>query len=200
VASRLLKQAGVAALVALVALPAVALADNVWRNGAGNPRHWRDDDSAGFPRGFLYWVDRTGAPWPVFSSAIVWDREPRLDAVYTSNPSACPRHCVAVFTRDLGRCTPRAGLYGITFGPTTRAGHFRERTRVVLNNRCNSGINRAQRREVACHELGHSIGLDHRPRVATCMRDGNVVNPQTTPDGHDFAMLHNRLYAHNDPG
>ncbi len=62
---------------------AAGLASHALTQADGDRLHWRDNDP-GFPRGYMYWQDQTGAEWPVFSSAIEWDKETRLDAVYTS--------------------------------------------------------------------------------------------------------------------
>lgn len=188
---------GLVAIVVL-GLPAVVFADNVLRNQNGNLLHWRDDDSAGFPRGFLYWVDRTGPRWPVFSSAIEWDRAPRVDAVYRTS---CPgRHCVGVSTADLGQCRTVPRLLGRTFTPSFAGGHLRGSTRVQFNGNCGDQLNRAQRRMVACHELGHSLGLAHYVFSApsTCMRSSFPAI--LVPRAHDYRMLNERLYNHDDPG
>ena len=41
---------------------------------------------------------------------------------------------------------------------------------------------------IACHELGHALGLGHRPSGTSCMT-ATVSPSQTTPDGHDFATV-----------
>jgi hypothetical protein len=160
----------------------------------GDRLHWRDNDP-GFPRGYMYWQDTTGAAWPVFSSAIEWDRASRLDAVYTSG-SCSNSHCVTVRTSALaaGCSAP----YGVTAIPSGPEGHFTTDVNVQLDAQCSSR-NAADRRELVCHELGHSIGLDDRAASAvTCMRTGNMIGRQV-PDGHDFEALANS-YNHNDPG
>lgn len=148
-----------------------------------------------FPRGYVFWHDQTGAEWPVFSSAVQWDRASRLDAVYTTG-SCTSNHCVTVREADLGpACSP---LFGETFHPSGPAGHLFSATEVRINARCDAR-NAADRRELVCHELGHSIGLGERPSSTnTCMRSGNMVGEQF-PDGHDFEVLF-FSYNHDDPG
>jgi hypothetical protein len=53
-------------------------------------------------------------------------------------------------------------------------------------------------RAVACHELGHSIGLAHRTQSETtsCMTP-SISSAQTRPDSHDLRML-KRIYRHGD--
>jgi hypothetical protein len=190
-----------------------AVADNVLRTNevcehpaatcheldSGPGLHWRDWDAGGFPRGFMYWIDYTPAPWPVFASAIEFDRAPGIDAVYlpASRRDECVRHCVAVRAPDLGASC--RSFPGRAFVPHRSNGHLRERTRVEVNERCEraDGVSRADRRELVCHEMGHTIGLDATPpQRHTCMREGFMVG-ERFPNDHDYRMLA-RLYDHND--
>jgi hypothetical protein len=53
-------------------------------------------------------------------------------------------------------------------------------------------------RAVSCHELGHALGLAHRPQSETtsCMTS-SVGAAQTRPDRHDIRTLR-RIYRHVD--
>lgn len=44
-----------------------------------------------------------------------------------------------------------------------------------------------QRLSIACHELGHALGLHHRSGGETCMVNGRRFPPR--PDAHDFVEL-----------
>lgn len=202
-------------VVAAGALPAKVAGDNIWResdpcegttNGtncndldSGRARHWSD---LGGTEAVMWFVDSTPAGWPVLLSASVWNRSPRILITWESAdpPSQCPRHCVNVSLR------PRShfgGAYcvnfaGDTHGPIGGAAHFTERVRVHFNNSC-ANETRRQRRELACHELGHALGVDGRPRrTNSCMRVGRLDLPaEREPNAHDFEMLR-RIYDHND--
>jgi hypothetical protein len=54
------------------------------------------------------------------------------------------------------------------------------------------------KRAVACHELGHALGLAHRPagESTSCMTP-SVSSSQTRVDDHDLRML-KRIYKHLD--
>ncbi|WP_154402578.1 hypothetical protein [Nocardioides speluncae] len=188
---------GLVALLAsvfLLAAVAAANASHPMVQPDGDRMHWSDNDPS-FPRGYVFWQDQTGAEWPVFSSAVQWDRASRLDAVYVTG-SCTSNHCVTVREADLDPgCTGRLGEVLHVTGP---AGHYFSATEVRIDAQCDAR-SAADRRELVCHELGHSTGLDDRPsNTNTCMRSGDMVGEQF-PDGHDFEVLL-FSYNHDDPG
>jgi hypothetical protein len=192
----------------LVVLPLVVLAmvfavpgawADHWHNlPSGAPLHWSDNDPS-YPRGYIYWVDNTGAEWPVYSSAVEWDKAGRLDAVYTSSEAACPNtgHCVSVNETALGAagCT---GALGSTT-PVIYAGasaHLHTDTVVEVDSEC-SGAAAGKRRTIACHEMGHSIGLyEDFARTNTCMA-APYQGVQQLPNEHDYNAIASQ-YNHND--
>jgi hypothetical protein len=174
-----------------------SFASHALRQPDGDRLHWADNDP-GFPRGYVYWHDETGVEWPVFASAIEWDKATRLDAVWVSGSNSCSSsHCVTVREvnfNNVGCSAP----YGETDIPSFGSGHFTSNVEVRIDRQCDSR-NAADRRELVCHELGHSIGLGERMFGAdTCMRTGNMIG-ETLPDEHDFVAL-STSYDHNDPG
>jgi hypothetical protein len=170
-----------------------SFADHAWRQADGTRRHW--SDAAGNGPGIVYWVDNTGPEWPVLTAAIDWDQEERLNGVYVSSASNCPRHCVNVHEEPLADgCSPP---FGSTFGPAHDNGHFLETTNVAIDAQCDNR-DYATRRELVCHELGHTTGLDDEPHGAdTCMRGGALDEPeQVEPRKHDYDVLHD-VYGHD---
>jgi uncharacterized protein DUF4953 len=64
--------------------------------------------------------------------------------------------------------------------------------RILVNNYW--GTNRSYRRFVVCHEVGHSLGLDHQSGGSnSCLAGGKH------PDEHDFEMLRQIYPRASDP-
>lgn len=162
------------------------------------PQHWADNDPS-YPRGYVYWIDNTGAEWPVYSAAVDWDQAAQLDAIYVTSAANCPSHCVPVDEADLDAgCTGRLGVTNVVSNTANHllGGTAGNNTRVRIDRQCD-GRNYADRRELVCHEMGHSLSLDHvAPAKLTCMREGDMVGQQS-PNGHDYEAIGN-MYDHND--
>lgn len=185
-------------IAAVLAIAFVATVTTAGSAGHYIGLHWSDDDP-NFPRGYIYWDDNTGAEWPVFSAAVVWDQVGELDAVYVSSASSCPSHCVSVNEVDMHpQLNCANGNLGQMIPASNSDGHLNGNTVIRIDQDC-SGMTAANRRELMCHEMGHSVGLDERLQGAvTCMRQGFPVGRQN-PNTHDFNML-DTIYNHNDPG
>jgi hypothetical protein len=102
-------------------------------------------------------------------------------------PSSPPLGVTAERThrRGGGEAAPRPATGPQAFLPTAWYGSLH------LNTRYRASA--AARRRTACHELGHSFGLEHRRTGRTCMRDG-FTTMYGHPDGTDYANLR-RIYA-----
>lgn len=53
----------------------------------------------------------------------------------------------------------------------------------------------ADRRSTICHELGHTLGLDHRSATSSCMYGAADAFP-VNPDQHDYEQLVNQTHHH----
>lgn len=60
-----------------------------------------------------------------------------------------------------------------------------------LNNSTSDSL----RRSVICHELGHTLGLDHRSATSSCMYGASDAFPNY-PDNHDYDQLVNQTHHH----
>lgn len=151
--------------------------------------HWAHD---GLARSQIYFVDHTGASWPVATVTYKWNEASGVDSYYESSCPGSWLHCVHV--REY---SANDGNYGITYFPNlwNSANHNREGVHIALNNYTVN--NATQARKTTCQEEGHVLGLDHRFVKSSCMMQGNAVqlNIRPYPDAHDFDELHT-IYNH----
>jgi matrixin len=135
----------------------------------------------------IWFVDRTDTTWPVSAAATEWDRSNQLTA---GRQAECPDsrdYCPNVHQVN------SPDYYGSTTYKLNSAGTHISRDQFFINlsNRTPVG---SSRRAVACHELGHALGLDHRQPSNSCMRGGGEFH--SLPDSHDFNMLQ-AMYLHS---
>lgn len=149
----------------------------------------------------IYFVDETGAFWPVTTVTYKWNEAQGVDSFYvTSCPRSgliCPH--VVEYNGASGSPDPTCNT---AYGCTTRtllpgsAKHYGT-ARVYLNN---ATVNTAtQARKTTCHELGHVLGLEHRVAGfnGSCMTQGAAPPISAYPDTHDFDQLET-TYAHSN--
>jgi hypothetical protein len=176
----------VVALLAVAGL-ATGAAPAVASNLEGG--HWAHD---GLAHSQIYFVDHTGAFWPVTSATYKWNEARGVDSYYVTRCPSSRLHCTDVYEFN----DPSQTFYGETFLPLTDGnGHFRWNAAVYLNDA--TVHNSTQARKTTCQELGHVLGLDHQYTNTTCMMQGDAIalHISVTPNAHDFDMLHG-LYAH----
>lgn len=180
----------------LLVVPQLASANHWKKSSVGADVHWADKEPT-HPRGYVYWADRTGAEWPVYSAAVEWDRASKLDAVYISGSQTCPStpHCVSVVETSINdACSPKAGQTDWSY--YTASGHLETKTLVRVNSHC-SNASYGMRRTITCHELGHSIGMNEQTSdTSSCMTSPYDV-PRTMPSTHDYQSIAS-VYRHND--
>lgn len=189
---RLVLLAGPAiAAIALLLTASAASASHALVSG-GVQIHWQDGGSA--DRAYVYWSDQTGAEWPVYTEALAWDQASSLDAIYRSSSQSCTSgHCVDVQEAPYANCDNILGQS--TFNHYS-SGHLTSGNWSRVDQDCGSKPYNA-RRELLCHEMGHSIGLaDKSSTSSSCMRTGLPLG-SAVQNSHDYDELA-IIYGHND--
>ncbi|GIH02314.1 hypothetical protein Rhe02_03810 [Rhizocola hellebori] len=139
----------------------------------------------------IYFIDYTGADWPVYEAAVVWNQSTALNVGYRG-PWACPGpgyNCVDVnalnYYDDCGPSAPPNTWVGCT--DYTISGL----TIVDANIRIDTGFtsNLANNQKVTCHEMGHALGLDHNVWNDSCLYYAPRMSTTVNPNWGDFAML-----------
>ena len=173
---------------------AVAQANHTWVGHwerSNHPLHLRLDDNMS-----AVWDDHFR------SAAGDWSLSDLLDVSVVPG-GVDPRSCGPVAGR-VQVCNSRYGLNG-WLGQTKVWVEDEHITQAIvqLNDSYFEGTtldNPTARRRVMCHELGHSLGLDHRESgAASCMNSADrLLDPSAShPDGHDYEELAH-IYFHLD--
>ncbi|MBA3528822.1 MAG: matrixin family metalloprotease, partial [Propionibacteriaceae bacterium] len=119
--------------------------------------------------------------WPVRAAAEYWDNNNPVDFRYIT--TGCPRNsqCVPVRQKDFSDpATTGAAGYSWVRGDITAAN-------VDLDTSFARLATYSQRRNVVCHELGHTLGLKHRSTTSSCLYSMNTS--QRYPDATDIKNL-----------
>ena len=145
-----------------------------------------------WPQRAITVVDHTGdAGWQRAEAEAVeaWNAaNPHLRLAFrVGTPGACRSEAstIGVCVRDLGR----RRYQGVTYVGTS-GGHITD-AHVEFDDRAFSD---AQKTSLACHELGHAIGMPHSPRRSSCLSSRGYA---PRPDGRDAAML-TAAYGHSE--
>jgi hypothetical protein len=141
-----------------------------------------------WPKDVTYIYDKTaslkkadGSPvWPVAAAAQRWSAGNPVDLRYTTK--GCPSNSQCVTVRQAEMAAPTAGLTATGF-----AGGDIKSSNVTLDTTFGRKESAAKRRNVVCHELGHSLGLTHRLSTSSCLT--SYVTSQRYPDTTDIKNL-----------
>lgn len=195
-----------AAAVAFGVLTVAAVGDNYYGSpGAPNWKHWNDGaDNVST----ITFVDHTGPKWPVGAASQEWDFAGRVNT--DRRPDTCDNnpHCVGVAVAgpndpilDGYACWSRGGY--AQHVANQGGNHLSAESYIRFNPSCGEETlyTDRDRRALACEEEGHMVSLQHAPSSAnnqTCMASGPILALHHTPRPHDFEMVDDKVYLHND--
>lgn len=126
----------------------------------------------------VYVEDYTSSRWPVREAARTWDASTDLSVRY-------------------GKCRTGAVCVRVYEGWYGRNGHAAD-TIIAGSGALGSAVirfndsyrqNAHNRRQAACHEQGHALGLDHALGKASCMYYKETADASLYPSAQDKAMI-----------
>ncbi len=131
---------------------------------------------------------------PLTNAAAEWSQSDKFDMhIVQGSTSPATRNNCSETTGEVHVCNANYGATGWAgLTEMTLNGQHIVKMRVRLNDFYTTA---RFRRLVACHELGHSVGLAHRTQSTSCMKPGE--GSRKHPDGTDFAEI-DRIYRHLD--
>lgn len=175
---------------------------------------WRDRQWGTVPRQRLiarpsliievYFVDHTGANWPVDTSTYTWNQAQGIDSSYrwANCPGTAGIYCVNVVDQNYGN-TCWQGLTSVSWDPNSRnitSASIKlndyNGTGICNGNSVNYAKNSNGYREDACHEMGHALGMGHNFSSSGSCLYGTILNGSSmlSPSSDDFTLIA-RLYS-----
>lgn len=145
----------------------------------------------------VWFVDHTGAQWPVTNSTYEWNQAVGVDSLYVwaSCPGYSGQYCVNVTDTNAG-CSGWQGLTSVSWNGS----YYMTGASVQLNDYNGTCIlggvtydyskNSYGYRQDACHEMGHALGMGHNSSTNSCLY-GTIIDSSGAqlPDGNDFTLI-----------
>jgi hypothetical protein len=131
---------------------------------------------------------------PLTNAVNEWSTSDKFDMhIVQGNTSAATRSNCGQTSGEVHVCNSNYGATGWAgLTELTLNGQHIVKLRVRLNDYYTTPH---FRRLIACHELGHSVGLGHRSQPSSCMMPGS--GSRKHPDATDFAEI-DAIYKHLD--
>lgn len=151
----------------------------------------------------IWFVDHTGASWPVNASTSVWNQTPGIDShyVYGSCPNYSGQHCVNVTDRDAG-CTGWEGQTtvgrDVNYNIVSASIEMNDYNGKCTVNGVTYDYNKDSNgyRKAICHEQGHALGMGHNSSSTTsCMYATNINSSTLLQPNSDDTTLLSQLYS-----
>ena len=141
-----------------------------------------------WPKDVVYVYDTTAGlkksdgtqVWPVKTAAARWSKGNPVEIRYTTK--GCPSAVQCVTVRQPELADPTVGV-----AVTTAAGADIRSSHITLDTTFGRKNSSARRQNVVCHEMGHSLGLEHRTQTSSCMNP--YVTDERHPDKTDIKNL-----------
>jgi hypothetical protein len=139
----------------------------------------------GQPRPILHFLDRTSAAWPVGRAATEWNTVSGIDSIRRTPAAGClsSAHCVDMVSANYGN----TGWAGETHVHLNDAQTYATNAAVYLNDYYAN--NETERWTVACHEMGHVLGLGHNTSTGSCLYYKLTAGMSKYPNANDKALI-----------